>query len=97
MKHGCKGCAVGSGCYIIDKVEHGYLTSFDCPCSNCMVKVMCNISCDKANNYFDKVSQLIDRAKEDGKKTIDEELLRKWAKYKYKSQKSLRRPRAGSV
>jgi len=100
MKENCKGCAmlsVTSGCYILNKVKKGYLTNFDCPCANCIIKVMCERSCDEVNNYFDKVVQMIERAKEEGKKTIDEDLLKQWAQYKYKTQKSLRTPHAGNV
>ena len=100
MKQNCKGCEMlynKSSCYILNTVKKGYLASFDCPCADCVVKVMCKTSCDKANNYFDKVVQLVERAKNERKKTIDEDLLRKWAKYKHKTQKSLRTPHAGNV
>ena len=89
----CKGCAMlelMSSCYILNVVKKGFLTNFCCPCSDCVVKVMCRLSCEKANNYFEKVNKLVERAKGERKKTIDEEVLRQWTKYSYKTENTLR-------
>ncbi len=48
----CEGCVAMSGellfCFVrVDFKEHG-----DCPCGNCIVKMMCSIVCPERTSYY---------------------------------------------
>ncbi len=44
----CEGCLLPPMCAIKDE----YADYDDCPCINCLVKVMCSIVCQERMDYF---------------------------------------------
>ena len=48
----CKGCIEADICHIIEKC------SYQCPCTECLIKVMCNEPCKKFEKVYNKAIQL---------------------------------------
>lgn len=52
-----------NGCYIHEIHKHCTIRSFcyitadpvKCPCSNCLIKIMCHERCEKKRQYYQKV------------------------------------------
>ena len=54
MKY-CKGCCSREGCIVVIHIkytleERGLILD-DCPCSMCLIKVVCRESCDDYTNF----------------------------------------------
>ncbi|MFW9871478.1 MAG: hypothetical protein ACFFG0_00040 [Candidatus Thorarchaeota archaeon] len=54
--NGCKGCKL-SGHYINCRLRlYRKLSEVNnCPCQTCLVKITCNISCEKHDNFLEKL------------------------------------------
>lgn len=48
MHNDCEGCLLPSSCGIKDLYDN----YDDCPCMNCLVKVMCSIVCKERMDYY---------------------------------------------
>lgn len=48
----CEGCTIFGKIEWCDIIKHG--REKDCPCRNCLVKVMCSKPCEKYNLYLFK-------------------------------------------
>ena len=58
----CKGCrSLQHQCCIIDNLKQdGFLNEIvNCPCSTCLVKVMCTNGCKEYNNYTAKIEAMV--------------------------------------
>ena len=56
MEDRCKGCKMNEGginaiCPVVTMITIYGLTN-DCPCADCLVKVMCLDTCDKRVKYY---------------------------------------------
>lgn len=60
MNNECKGCNLEGDC--VDGVKPHFSETKQCPCINCIVKVICHDACEEWKNYL----ELFDRRK-DGK------------------------------
>jgi hypothetical protein len=81
LREECKGCAMlrnTSHCLLVVMKKDEWLETYNCPCFKCLVKVMCIDSCYEADTYFNKVSQLKQKARKKGEKKINEKELRLW-------------------
>ncbi len=53
MSTGCKGCTMyenDTHCIIIENKKDG-----KCPCKNCLVKVVCEYSCEEYDEYIENL------------------------------------------
>jgi len=58
----CKGCKeMVMGCYL---QTMGLVAISDCPCKDCLVKMICEIPCEEFNKFVGKTKGHIKKAKQ---------------------------------
>jgi hypothetical protein len=57
MNDNCKGCEILNECKVLPK----YAKDYSCPCFNCILKMMCSISCNSFNDFEDYAHERIEK------------------------------------
>ena len=59
----CKGCAANNGCSYLPIIHKGTSIEFICPCSVCLIKVICNEEkgCEMIKEYYVLMNPVRDR------------------------------------
>ena len=68
LKKECKGCYMAreykSYCFLYDLD----IDDFDCPCFNCLIKMVCRTTCDPVDIYFNSLRDERNRKKVEANK-----------------------------